>query len=248
MSTATVTAPARDLQGYYRQQRAAGRPHDQAVTACCHAFGRRERDLYGALDRAREQWESDRAAAAATVDREPEETAPIDPMDARQAVLQEQLDELHAEKQALALDAIDGDEAARKSLTKVEATIKVVNAELDHLDLARAERARRAADDAREAETTSRADARATADELAGQLPGLLKDIDAAAAAFADTLASYQEVFVAQQQAAAVAAGRDYQGARMLSRPFEQALKHALTCAGVSHLLDLPPGAPRPLA
>jgi chromosome segregation ATPase len=166
----------------------------------------------------------------------------------------ERLGELREQRQRLSLDALTNSKAA-KELEDVEGRIVGVQAELDRVGLARAERERRELD-ARQAEVDDRQRAAMTAArELQVDREKAAKAVDRATNAYVDAIASYFEVCRAQQ-AKLVAAGAPQLA--HIARPFGFAIEAAFARAKASDPRvrgadvfsqpAIPPGHQKPLA
>ena len=170
-------------------------------------------------------------------------------LDAIETDTTQQVERLRERQQGLALDALT-DPAAARELAKVKADLTSAELALEHVELARSERARREQEALDQAAQQGRDAALARARELQTEREKAARMFDSAAAKLAAALADLYRICGEQSNALLAA---DQRQARWLAqfRPGSvvDGLKHALHEAGSPDPFDLPPTRhPQPLA
>lgn len=254
MSLTTPTGPA-DL---YRQLREGEMDAATAVEEVARSYGRnpREPSLRDTL-RAAEQRHQE-AAADAAVQPELEPEPEPDKFETARAEVEARMAALRDERQRLSLDALT-DAGARKRLAAVERQLDECEAELDRVELARREQARRQAEAIEAAENERRQQALTHARELQAEREKAAHAVDLAAARFARELRKFDRITTEQETTLRRVGARNAADmARPRSWQIEAALMHALREAGCPHGIialeafagpaHIGPGWVRPLA
>ena len=168
-------------------------------------------------------------------------------LDVLEAAARDNVQRLVDARARLALDGLGGDPEVRTELEAVESEMAGANGELERIDLARAERARREL----EAEKDARQEAQQAAHEEARRIQvdreRAARGFDSAAVKLACALADYERCCT-RQVAALTRAGMRHDlrsAASLRSGRVEAALKHALREQHVENALDLPPVRPQ---
>jgi hypothetical protein len=227
---------------FYKQQRAAGMSHSEAIERVMDTFDHHGDNAFSYVSKwlswARAEAE---APAPATPEPEPEPEPDVDPLDALQADLDGRIGELEEQRQRLSLDVLSDDAHAKgeaaQELRDVESELASATAERKRLPIARLERKRRAADAEREAE-------RATREKAGAKIPALEKRVAAAAASINEDGAKWAAAVALHAKLAeqlddlrAEATGVKPQTFR--PRPaYSLPLRHALRGAGVPWAVD----------
>lgn len=186
----------------YTSRRSQGSDHQRAVREVAHAYQRSEREVQRVVAEARAAFEAPEQAPAPTENG----TIPSHhPLDARKAEISKRIADLSQERSELALAAMEDDVGADE-LADVEAQLAGLEAEAEHIGLARVEADRRARQGAVDAEQKVRQKARDRAQLLATERAKLEGKLGLAALSFAEALAAV-DVIAAQQARALSDAG-----------------------------------------
>jgi hypothetical protein len=163
----------------------------------------------------------------------PATTEPPVSLDAMQADTETRLAELRQRRQELSLDALT-DQGVAKRLATVESDIATAESALERVGLARAEGQRRELQARSEAEAERRANALQQARALQSEREKGAAAVDAAAKAFAEKLAAWDQITTRQESALRVAGRTGYAGSAVRPQPWmvECAVQHHLSAAG----------------
>jgi hypothetical protein len=194
--------------GLYKQARGEGASHARALELVVQAYPfMGDVDSAGReLAKARTEPEAPPKAQPAP---EPEPEPEVDKLDAIEADARRRIEELTEAKARLSLDAFE-DEAVAQDLQSVESELSSAQNELVRLALARAERGRRVAGQAEQAERERVAKERHAADSLSPKIEAAIRAEGKSAAAFARAIAQ-RRALEARQTAHLLATGIDRQ-------------------------------------
>jgi hypothetical protein len=205
MTTVTTTQPTPALpkqqaaaspQDFYRQQRAGGLSHAEAVTLVCQTFNyRQEQEVERWLTQARRDFET---PPPPVVEPEPEQQQPALPEDALRRDAERKIAEAEAVEARLSYDALGDDpaikDAVQRELEDVRSERRSAEGSLRQAELAGVERARRAVAEDEEREREARERALEQARRLDGRVRAKAKAVDSAAVALAAEIRGHREI------------------------------------------------------
>ena len=168
-------------------------------------------------------------------------------LDVLEAAARDNVQRLEEARSRLALDGLGGDPEVRAELESVESELAGALGELDRIDLARAEQARRRLEAEQDARQEAQEAAYTEARRIQADRDRAARGVDSGAAKLAAALADYATCCERQIATLSRAGMRPdvRSGAALRNFSVEAALKFALREQHVENALDLPPIRPQ---
>jgi hypothetical protein len=227
------------MSQFYKQIRGEGLTHDEAIERVCatYSYPNQQSDVEGWLAEARREVEN---PAAPEPEPEPVAEAEPDPLDELEQDARARVAELEQQRARLSLDATIGDEPAKREaadeLRSVESELASARAELQRLPLARAERDRRAAQAAEEAQRVVCEKAGTKIGPLQKRVSAAAASVDEAARRLAEAIRTHAQLDEQLTETRETATGEA--GPIFRPRPaYSSPVRHALHASGVGWAL-----------